>query len=83
MYATYCSVASLFMPSSSTPVTFSFRNRRTGAPCAAALSGNAVFSDMGTGVLRVETVVTRGVELGCGVGAAGKLVAAGVAAVEA
>lgn len=36
---TYCSAASLFIPSSKTPVTFSFRYLRAGAPCGAAFDG--------------------------------------------
>ena len=36
---TYCSAASLFIPSSRTRVIFSFRYLRAGAPCGAALDG--------------------------------------------
>lgn len=36
---TYCSAASFFIPSSKTPVTFSFRYLRAGAPCGVAFDG--------------------------------------------
>lgn len=38
---TYCSLATIFIPSSSTPVTLLLRYCRTGAPCAAASAGIA------------------------------------------
>ena len=61
---TYCSTANLFIPSRRTPVTFSFRYLRAGAPCAAAFAGN------GGGTSTLPLVFLIGVAVLCAVGVA-------------
>ena len=61
---TYCSTANLFIPSRRTPVTFSFKYLRAGAPCAAAFAGN------GGGTSTLPLVFLIGVAVLCAVGVA-------------
>lgn len=73
----YCSTASFFIPSKSTPVTFSFKYLRAGAPCMAAFAGNG-----GAGASTLPLVFRDGVAMRCGVGvvtAAGGITGAGFA----
>lgn len=64
MVYTYCSTASLFIPSKSTPVTFSFKYLLAGAPCIAAFAGN------GGGASILPLVFLEGVAVRCAVGVA-------------
>lgn len=57
---TYCSIASLFIPSSKTPVTLSFKYRLAGAPCGAALDGIGAGSGAATPLVLRTGVDVRG-----------------------